>query len=144
MQEAVTIEATRLREIQVLRENLVLRSPIDGRVSQIFGRRGQTVIPGEPVVIVSERMVSEIVAYLSETDGLRVEEQQPVRLVSRTRPGRVADSVVLRVSPGIEMLPQRLWRNPQVADYGRAVVIAPQAAMNLTPGETIEVRFLSR
>ena len=144
LQEAVTIEATRLREIQVLRENLVLRSPIDGRVSQIFGRRGQTVIPGEPVVIVSERMVSEIVAYLSETDGLRVEEQQPVRLVSRTRPGRVADSVVLRVSPGIEMLPQRLWRNPQVADYGRAVVIAPQAAMNLTPGETIEVRFLSR
>ena len=142
--EAVSIEAARLREIQVLRENLILRSPIDGRVSQIFGRRGQAVVPGEPVVIVSERTVSEVVAYLSESDGLRVEEQQPVRLVSHTRPGKVSDSVVLRVSPGIEMLPQRLWRNPQIADYGRAVVIAPQPAMHLTPGETLEVRFLSR
>ena len=51
---------------------------------------------------------------------------------------------MLRVSPDIQMLPQRLWRNPQVADYGRAVVIAPQPAMKLTPGETIEVRFRSR
>lgn len=144
LQQAISIEAARLGEIQQLRKGLVLRSPIDGRVSQIFGRRGQAVVPGEPVVMISERTVSEIVAYLAETDGLRVEEQQPVRLVSRTRPGSVSDSVVVRVSSGIEIMPQRLWRNPQVADYGRAVVIAPQAAMNLTPGETIEVRFLSR
>ncbi|NIQ30425.1 MAG: hypothetical protein GTN89_08655 [Acidobacteria bacterium] len=95
-------------------------------------------------MIISERTVNEIVAYLAEADGLRVEEQQPVRLVSHTRPGIVSDSVVLRISPGIQMLPQRLWRNPQIADYGRAVVIAPQPAMRLTPGETIEVRFLSR
>jgi len=144
LQEAISIEAARLREIQVLRASLVLRSPVDGRVSSVFSRRGQAVIPGEPVVMISERTVNEIVAYLAEADGLRVEEQQPVRLVSHTRPGVVADSVVLRVSPGIEVLPQRLWRNPQVADYGRAVVIAPQAAMRLIPGETIEVRFVSR
>ncbi len=144
LQEAISIEAARLREIQVQRASLVLRSPVDGRVSEVYGRRGQAVVPGEPVVIISERTVNEIVAYLAEADGLRVEEQQPVRLVSHTRPGIVSDSVVLRISPGIQMLPQRLWRNPQIADYGRAVVIAPQPAMRLTPGETIEVRFLSR
>lgn len=144
LQEAISIEAARLREIQVQRASLVLRSPVDGRVSTVYSRRGQAVVPGEPVVMISERTVNEIVAYLEEADGLRVQEQQPVRLVSHTRPGVVSDSVVLRVSPGIQMLPQRLWRNPQVADYGRAVVIAPQPAMNLTPGETIEVRFTSR
>ncbi len=144
LQEAISIEAARLREIHVQRASLVLRSPVDGRVSHVYGRRGQAVVPGEPVVMISERTVNEIVAYLAEADGLRVEEQQPVRLVSHARPGVVADSVVLRVSPGIQVLPQRLWRNPQIADYGRAVVIAPQAAMRLTPGETIEVRFRSR
>jgi multidrug resistance efflux pump len=144
LQQAISVEAARLGEIQALRKGLVLRSPVDGRVSQILGRRGQAVVPGEPLLTISERTVSEIVAYLAESDGLRVEEQQPVRLVSHTRPGSVSESVVLRVSPGIEMMPQRLWRNPQVADYGRAVVIAPQPAMHLTPGETIEVRFLSR
>lgn len=141
LKEAISIEAARLREIQIVRESLVLRSPVDGRVSYVYGRRGQAVIPGEPVVMISERTVNEIVAYLTEADGLLVEQQHPVRLISRTRPGIIADSVVLRVSPDIQMLPQRLWRNPQVADYGRAVVIAPQPAMKLTPGETIEVRF---
>jgi len=144
LQEAISIEAARLSEIQVQRASLVLRSPVDGRVSFVYGRRGQAVIPGEPVVMISERTVNEIVAYLAEADGLLIEEQQQVRLISHTRPGVVSDSVVLRVSPGIQMLPQRLWRNPQVADYGRAVVIAPQPAMRLTPGETIEVRFRSR
>jgi len=144
LQEAISIEAARLREIQVQRAGLVLRSPVDGRISQVFSRRGQAVVPGEPVVIISERTVQEIVAYLAEADGLKVEPQQAVRLVSHTRPGIVSDSVVLRVSPGIEMLPQRLWSNPQIADYGRAVVIASQPAMKLTPGETIEVRFSPR
>jgi len=144
LQEAISIEAARLDEIQVGRESLVLRSPVDGRVSQIFGHRGQAIVPGEPVVMISERTVQEVVAYLSEGDGIRVEEQQPVRLVGITRPGVIAESVVLRVSPAIDVLPQRLWRNPRVPDYGRAVVIAAQPTMALTPGELVEVRFRPR
>lgn len=142
--EAISVEIARLEEIQVIRESLVLRSPIDGRISSVVGHQGQAILPGEPVVTVSERTIESVVAYLSSGDGLNVSEQQPVRLVSLDRPGTVADSVVLRVSPGTDLIPQRLWSNPNVAVYGRAVVIAPQPSMGLTPGELVEVRFESR
>ena len=49
---------------------------------------------------------------------------------------------MLRVSPTIQELPPRLWRNPRVPDYGRAVVIAAAPGMRLTPGEVVNVKFL--
>jgi multidrug resistance efflux pump len=142
--EAISVEIARLEEIQVLRESLVLRSPVDGRISSVVGHRGQAILPGEPIVTVSERTIEAVVAYLSSEDGVDVSAQQTVRLVSLDRPGMMADSVVLRVSPGTDIIPQRLWSNPNVAVYGRAVVIAPQPSMGLTPGELVEVRFKSR
>jgi hypothetical protein len=47
----------------------------------------------------------------------------------------------LRVGPTVQELPQRLWRNPRVPDYGRAVVIAAAPSMQLTPGEIVNVKF---
>ena len=141
LREAIAVEAARLREIEIQRQGLFLRSPVDGQVSQILCRNGQSVVPGEPIVMIAERSVQEIVAYLDEREATRIEENTAVRLASRARPGVVAESVVLRVAPAIEPLPQRLWRNPQVADYGRAVVIAASPAMQLTPGELVDVRF---
>jgi hypothetical protein len=67
-----------------------------------------------------------------------------VLVASRTRPNRVAESVVLRVSPAIQPLPQRFWRDPRIPDYGRAVVIAGPAALDLMPGEAVSVKLLSK
>jgi hypothetical protein len=39
-------------------------------------------------------------------------------------------------------MPERLWRDPAVPSYGRAVVIAANPALNLIPGELIQVKFL--
>ena len=141
LREAIAVESARLREIEVQRQALFLRSPVDGQVSQILCRNGQSVVPGEPIVMIAERSVQEIVAYLEERDATRIQLNAAVQVASHARPGVVAESVVLRVAPAIEPLPQRLWRNPQVADYGRAVVIAASPAMQLTPGEMVNVRF---
>ena len=53
----------------------------------------------------------------------------------------LAESFVVRMGPAMEMKPQRLWRDPMVPDYGRAVVIAALPGLNLTPGELLHVRF---
>ena len=144
LREAIAVETGRLEEIELLRESMVLRSPVVGRVSQILCRRGQAVEPGEPILLITEQSVREIVAYLGEEDGARIREDSPV-LVSSGNGGRtVAESVVLRVSPGVQMLPQRLWSDPRVPSYGRAVVIAAYPGMNLSPGQLVEVKFLER
>jgi multidrug resistance efflux pump len=142
LREAIAVENRRLEEIEVLRQSMVLRSPVVGRVSQILCRRGQAVVPGEPILLIAEQSVREVVAYLDEEAGSRIRQDSPVLVSNRNGGGTVAESVVLRVSPGVQVLPQRLWSSPQVPAYGRAVVIAAYPGMNLTPGQLVDVRFL--
>jgi multidrug resistance efflux pump len=142
LREAIAVESRRLHEIELQREALTLRSPVMGRVSQILCRRGQSVVPGEPILMIAEQSVQEIVAYLDEASGMEIRENTPVMVSSRDGSRTVAESVVLRISPSIQALPPRLWTNPRIPDYGRAVVIAATPAMHLTPGELVNVKFL--
>lgn len=142
LRESIEVESRRLDEIDVKRQALVLRSPVAGQVSEILCRRGHSVRPGEPVVVVSEGSVREILAYLAEDDGREIAPSTPVMVSTRAGGGTVSESVVIRVGPSIQEMPQRLWRNPRRPDYGRAVVIAAVPGMRLTPGELVNVKFL--
>ncbi len=142
LREAISVESQRLEEIRARRETLVLRSPVAGQVSQVLCRAGQTVVPGEPILTIAEHGVKEIVAYVAEADRRVVRRQSPVVVSSLARPGRVADSYVVRVGPGLELLPARLWPNTVTPAYGRAVVVATSPALELTPGELIQIKFV--
>jgi multidrug resistance efflux pump len=144
LRHAITVETRRLEEIELMRRSMLLRSPVVGRVSEILCRRGQAVRPGEPILLIAEQSVHEIIAYLDEETGSQVEPNQIVLVASSGESGTVAESVVLRVSPSVQLLPERLWRSPQVPDYGRAVVIAASPAMKLTPGQTVDVKLKNR
>ena len=143
LREAVQVESQRLREIQTRRQATLLRSPISGQVSSILCRRGQTVVPGEPILTITERTVTEILAYLDESDGRDVYENTQVQVASLREPARIAESFVLRVGPNLELLPERLWIQPSLPQYGRAVVIAAVPELRLTPGELLSVKFLN-
>jgi multidrug resistance efflux pump len=142
LKEAINVEMRRLEEIEVLRLATILRSPVSGQVSQILCQRGQAVEPGEPILLIAERSVREIVAYLDEQDGENIVENTPVLVSSPNGGGVMAESVVVRVSPAIQELPPRMWRDPRVPDYGRAVVIAVSPDVRLTPGQLVDVKFL--
>ena len=141
LREGINVEIQRLKEVETQREALVLKSPVAGRVSRILAARGQSVVAGEPILLIEEESVKEIVAYLREGDIRPVAPSSKVRITS-VRSGRVADSVVIAVGPGLEALPQRLWKNPQLAEYGLGVTIGASPLMALTPGELVSVDFL--
>jgi len=141
LREAINVEIQRLKEIEAQREVLFLKSPVDGRVSRIRAARGQSVVAGEPILLIEEESVREIVAYLREGDVRPIAPNAKVRVIS-ARSGKVADSIVVAVGPGLEALPQRLWQNPQVIEYGLGVTIAASPLMGLTPGELVSVRFV--
>jgi hypothetical protein len=49
---------------------------------------------------------------------------------------RIAESFIERVAPTVAMIPERLWHDPNAAEYGRAV-----AAIDLVPGGAVRIRF---
>ncbi len=141
LREAINVEIKKLEEVETQSQALVLKSPVAGRVSRILAARGQSVVAGEPILLIEEEAVREIVAYLREGDTRTVAPNSKVRVTS-VRSGRVADSIVMAVGPGLEALPQRLWKNPQLAEYGLGVTIGASPLMALTPGELVSVDFV--
>jgi len=141
LREAIDAEQARLRGIEARREALVLRSPVAGQVHSVACSRDQSVVPGEPLFTVTERTVTDVVAWIDQRDPTRVQPNTPVILASQRHPRREAESVVLRVGAQVEVLPANLWRQAQVPEYGRAVVIATVPALDLAPGDLLSVHL---
>lgn len=140
------------------RKNVELKSPIDGvviairgRVNEVLSQRpgeqmvrraGEVVTAGDPILAVAENEPTEIVAYVSENQLKLLKDQMTVQLVKTRDPAQIAQSRVLRVGPTIELMPQRLWRNPNVPQWGRPVLIDIPAGLSVVSGEIVGIRDL--
>jgi len=59
-------------------------------------------------------------------------------------PDVVAESLITAVGPTIQTLPQQLWRDPGVPEYGLPFLVAAAPSLELRPGETVVVRLRAR
>lgn len=140
------------------RASLELKSPIDGVIISIPGnsneiglrrpgenvlrKAGEVVSAGEPIFAVAEAEPREIVAYVNERQLGRVQKGTEVKLVKNTEATRTIMSQVTYVSPVVEQIPERLWRNPAVPQWGRAVLIGIPPGLKLVSGELVGIRGL--
>lgn len=143
LREAISVEEARLHEVEIQRAALVLRSPITGQVSQVWCGAGQSVGPGDPILTIVESKVRDVIVYVNEREVRRFAPRAPVLLTTRSLPRAAAESIVVSVGESVQLLPQRLWRNPGVPTYGRAVVVAPVAALPLSSGELVDVTLMA-
>jgi len=132
-----TVEALLARNIPV-----ELKCPYDGVVSQIWRRSGEALQTGEAVVTVAQAVPTEVVAYAKENQISQVRQNMRVELVKSNRPEMIAASQVVYVGPVMELMPERLWRNPNLPQYGLPVLIRIPPGMELLPGELVGVRGL--
>ncbi len=140
------------------RRKVELTSPIKGRVISIHGqrndtvlqrpgeevlrRRGEVVNVGDPILVVAEAEPNEVVAYVNEQQLGSVQKQMRVELRKTRTPPQVAASQVVEVGATIELMPQRLWRNPTIPQWGLPVLIKIPPRLGLIPGEVVEIRGL--
>ncbi len=142
IRQAVKVQERRIEELLARREPLVLMSPFDGVVSQIHRGAGEAVAAGDPILVVAEAEPTEIVAYAHEDQLGRIRERMQVELIKSTDPARVAASQVVQLGANIELMPQQLWRNSNVAQWGRPLLIRIPPGLELVPGETVGIRGL--
>lgn len=139
MRASLRVQQARIEELERKRRSLLLRAPVSGQVARILARPGQAVLPGEPILALAGGDPEEVVLYVPE--GVAKSPQLSQRmLISRiTAPAEQTEAVVQRAAPAIAELPQQLWKNPQVREYGRAYLVGPVTGMNLVPGETVHL-----
>jgi len=133
-----------------------LKAPIDGVVipihtrnseilhqrpgEQVLRRAGEVVAAGDAILAISQQEPTEIVAYVSEEQLGLLERQATVEVIKTRTPPQIARSEIVQTGPTIELMPQRLWRNPAIPQWGRPVLIHIPPGLNLVPGEVVGIR----
>ncbi len=158
IRKQITVQEKLIDELLIQRKVLTITSPLDGVVVQIMlaanmaaSRRpgeavvrkpGEVVLAGDPILALAETEPREIIAYASETQLGRVKQQMMVELIKNTEPRQIAGSQVVYIGPLMELMPQRLWRNPNIPQWGRPILIKIPPGLKLIPGELVGVRGL--
>jgi multidrug resistance efflux pump len=120
----------------------VLKSPFDGVIRQIQCRVGEAVLPGRPVLTVAETRPRQIIAYATQEQAKQIQEGTRLKLLKTGETTQVASSHVVYLGPNIEQIPARLWRNPNIPQWGRPVLIGVPPGFDLVPGEVVGIRGL--
>ncbi len=132
-----------LDELEERRSDVVLTAPCDGFVSSIDSQVGEVVIlPDFPVLSITEEKPSSIIAYVNENLAGHFTANKEVEIVKGSEPKQIGRSEITYIGPRVEQLPQRLWRNPAVPQWGRLMQIEIPLGMKLIPGELVGIRIL--
>ena len=151
IRKAIKVQEKRMNELLVelesldARETLELKAPCDGIVSQVMRRPTDVILAGEPILTVTQTSVTGIIGYAAEGQLSGIRQGAAVELIKRIEPAEVQieRSVVTFVGPAVEQIPARLWRNPNVPEWGRPFLVQAPAQMNVIVGETVGIRRLS-
>ncbi|MFC1792419.1 hypothetical protein ACFL3Q_02390, partial [Planctomycetota bacterium] len=97
---------------------------------------------GEPILSIAEARPSEIIAYIGDRLLGQVEKNMPVELIKDRMPPQIARSQITQIGPTMELMPERMWLNPNMPQWGRPVSIEIPEGLELISGEMIGIRRL--
>lgn len=141
MQAAIIAQEARLRLAEAQLSPVILRAPIDGTVTAIYFRSGESVTPGQPIVTIAADTPTRIVGYLRQPIG--VEPKAGATVLVRTRGGQrlTSPAQILEVGSQLDALPSALQSSVKLAGVELAlpVNISLPPALNLRPGELVDI-----
>lgn len=132
-------------KIQFLNQEVrrhVLRAPMDGVISNIDFCAGQAVMKGVPLMTVSDPSSTRVTAWVSEQNLRKLKVGTQVEVTTRRFPRDEAAASVLKVGARVQRFPVHLSPNPNLPQWGVAVLIGNIPERIFYPGEVVDVRFI--
>jgi multidrug resistance efflux pump len=138
---ALAVQEQKLRLTEAQLAPVTLHAPMDGLVSFVHRRPGETVMAGEPILTLSYLHADRIVGYIRQP--MNVEPRPGMEVVVRSRSGKRASAVskVLEVGTQMEPITPALLPTAFFAreESGLPILVALPPELNLIPGETVEL-----
>jgi HlyD family secretion protein len=144
LEAAIAVQEEKLRLAEAELSPLTLRVPVDGMVSAIYRRSGESITAGEPILAVSAPHADRIVGYLREPLTVEPKVGMPVQVRSRGLTRQSALSRVVEVGAQMEpigppLLPPLRTATPQ---WGLPIAVSLPAGTRLRPGELVDLTLL--
>lgn len=145
MRAAIAAQEARLKFTEAELEPVLLRAPMDGMVTAVLHRSGESVVAGEPVLAIASEKPARIIGYLRppNLDLAKV----GMKVLVRTRNGGHADARAQVIALGTQLEPPPLPLALPLhsgADLALPVEISMPANLNLRPGELVDLALLSK
>lgn len=115
------------------------RAPAAGVVETLHVVPGQWLAAGQPLLTIVEAKPRAVVAYVPEVMRAALREDTRFRVARLSAPHGSREAAVLGIGPAVVCLPQRLWADPRLEEWGLPVYLQP--GDDETPGERLLVRW---
>ena len=137
---------SRIQEVVVAANEIDIRAPVDGVVTEVFAVPGQSVQPGDPVIQIASDSADYIVSYIRHHHRVRPVANMMVKLRTRHTGSRPIESSVVEVGPVVEQVPLQHLNDPTVPEWGYPIkIFVPEDLRPIVkPGEQIDIIFPSR
>lgn len=145
MRAAIAAQEQRLRLAEAQLSPIALAATLDGVVTAVYRRTGQSVTPGDPIVTITATQPERIVGYLRPP--LSVEPRVGMEVQVRARSlGRTAGTArITDVNPEMEPLPPEFASPngaPRTIELGLPIAVSLPPGLRLVPGELVDLRLL--
>lgn len=134
----LALERVEFSHLELARAARILGAPADGVVAEHLMLAGQFLEAGAPVISLRTPMARTLVLWLPSTGLLtRPDPGTLYRIARRADPRTLASAILISVASGVAPLPQALWRDARIPQYGLALTLDVPEALDLLPGESI-------
>jgi multidrug resistance efflux pump len=142
LRAAINLHEEKLRLAEAQLSPVPLTAPIDGIVTQILRRPGETIAAGEPVVQICAENADRLVGYVRQPVTVEPRPGMTVEVRTRSQQRQVTTATVVQVGRHMEPIPLPLLAAMQLADSpesGLRIHFTPPVGLTLRPGEHVDV-----
>ncbi len=123
------------------RQNLTLTAPFDGFVTHIQSTLTEVVDVNQPILTITEANPTEVVAYIDNYYIEELQKEMEIQVIKLGSNIKMTECPIQSIGSVIEQLPQQLWRDPTIPQWGRPFLVHVEN-MNLVAGEKVGLRRL--
>lgn len=142
IRKAILVQENKIVELIKQRDIIVLTAPFDGIINTLNYKAGQTVVRGDAIMTIIKPTPEFITAWVRQKDMERFSQNIKVKVVSHSSNHQSFVSQISHISPSVEMIPQRLWQNPSIPEWGRVIQIPIQPNFVCSHNEIVGIRTI--
>jgi len=129
-------------EIRQLHKPVLLRAPIDGRVSSIAHPSGVSVIAGATILTITPTNATKIVGYVRQPITYRPRIGDAVVVSTRSNQRRSGNAQVIRVAAQLETVGLFLVPSDRpMLEQALPIAVSLPLELNLLPGEFVDLHI---
>lgn len=143
---AINLKEARLRQIEAELSPVPLRASIDGVITAVHFRSGESVTAGQPIVSIASVQPVRIVGYMRSPNPGEPKVGTKVEVRSRVGKREVGIAQITEVGTQLEVPPLALASsaNPPNTELGLPIEVSLPANLAIRPGELVDLTLVSQ